>query len=98
MSGTEHNDTNGDEQHSTHSPTGFEVPEPELSGSSEVACSGCGTIAPIDELGVTADEQITANGAVVEIRRVYLHNDEDCIGTFLADEGVVTDANSGEHQ
>lgn len=72
-----------DREETKHSPAGFEAPEPELENG-EVICAGCGEIATAEEMGVTADRTISADdGAVIEVTRSYVHNDEDCMMELL---------------
>ena len=64
--------------HSKYSPADFEVPEPEQNDGL-VICAGCGESAPVSEMGATADNTMLHDGAVLEITRKYVHNDEECL-------------------
>lgn len=75
------------EQETRHSPAGFEAPDPELHDET-VVCAGCGETENVGEMGMVADESVERDGHVVEIRRHYLHNDEECMMGYL---GVTTD-------
>lgn len=78
------------EEETKWSPVGFEAPDPELDNS-EVVCAGCGETAPVSEMGVTADNKVERDGAVLEVTRHYLHSSEDCMLRFLE-----TDADRSE--
>lgn len=84
-------------EHTEHSPAGFSAPDPELDNGL-VVCAGCGEESPADEMGVTADDKIeTESGAVVQITRLYLHDDEKCMARFLGtDSDRSSNASTGE--
>lgn len=61
---------------------GFEPLEAEIEGA-DVKCAGCEQVAPIDEMGVTADLKTSTDDEVVlSYQRFYLHNDAECMKRF----------------
>lgn len=74
------------EEETKWSPAGFEAPEPEVDDEM-VVCAGCGEAAPASEMGVTADEKsANGDGEVLQVTRVYIHDDEDCMFQMLGVE------------
>jgi len=68
---------------SKYSPGGFAAPTVEVE-QGDVVCAGCGDSTPAEEMGATADDVIeTEDGAVVQVTRVYLHENDDCVRRFV---------------
>lgn len=82
----------GNKQEETkYSPVGFESPDPEIDDS-DVVCAGCGEASPASEMGVTADHKRSRNdGALIEVRRTYVHDDDDCLLRLLDTGGESRD-------